>query len=121
MTNLQSKIKSNWNSESDDKHRRAVAVFKVSKDGKISDIKLKDSSQNKSIDEASITAISKSSPLSPMPEGAPPEVDIQFTFDVRPDLRFEPYLTVHLEALYHCLSRFVDADGKQNLRGTFSR
>lgn len=80
MELLQQKIRSNWAPSSDKMYRRTVLTFKTDAEGVISNIRLKERSGNDSIDQEAMSAIWKASPLPPLPEGCPPDVDIHYTF-----------------------------------------
>lgn len=80
MANLQRRIKKGWHPPKADKTARVVVVFKVHADGDISDLKVQTSAGEKA-DEAAVNAVSAASPVEPLPEGSPSQVDIQFTFD----------------------------------------
>lgn len=62
-------------------YRPPKVLFKVQKNGKLSDLRIVSSSGVAIADQAAITAVINASPFYPLPEGAPAPVDISFTFD----------------------------------------
>ena len=82
MPNIQKEIKKNWNPVKLEKSKKVVLLFKVYKDGSISDIKIYTSSGNEEMDNSAILAVEKSNPLPPLPKECKHEsVDILFNFD----------------------------------------
>ncbi len=82
MADLQRNIKHNWYPPKHNESKRVVVIFKVSKEGKVSKLKLDHSSGEAAADQAALKAIGKAEPeFGALPEGAPESVDIQFTFD----------------------------------------
>lgn len=55
--------------------------FQLSRDGKVSALQIKISSGDKTMDEAALEAVRKAAPFPPFPNGAPPEITIDYTFD----------------------------------------
>ena len=89
MAELQRSIKRAWFPPKGDKSKRVVVVFKVHSDGRASDVKVEKSSGVATADQAALKGIENAAPFRQLPEGAPAEVDIQYTFDynVFPDER----------------------------------
>lgn len=81
MASIQGKIKRLWIPPKGDETRRVLAVFKVHRDGRSSNVRLTESSGTAAADAAAIAAVDRASPFPPLPKGSPDEVDIQFTFD----------------------------------------
>ena len=82
MSDIQQKIKDNWDPVKTDKSKKVILLFKVYKDGKVTDIKVKKSSGNEEMDNSAIEAVIKSSPLPPLPKDYKlDDVDILFNFD----------------------------------------
>lgn len=82
METLQKKIKGNWNPPKLSKSKRVKLIFKVSKDGKLLNAKILQSSNDKSTDSAAIDALKKSSPFEPLPKNfTGKSINIEFTFD----------------------------------------
>lgn len=80
MTALQRRIKRHWFPPKGSESRHVVAVFKVNRNGEISNVKLTNSG-GKKCDEAALSALRKAPPFDKLPKGSPEIVDIQFTFD----------------------------------------
>jgi TonB family protein len=78
---LQRRIKKHWFPPKGFETKRVVVVFKVQSDGTMSNLRLDRSSGVAIADKAALDAVENASPLRPLPEGAPPDVGIQFTFD----------------------------------------
>jgi len=83
MRSLQHHIKETWKFllKKDYHFGRTVVRFKVHPNGEISDVGIVTSTGNKQEDEAAILAVQKASPVDPLPAGAPPVVEVRFTFD----------------------------------------
>lgn len=81
MAALQRKIKRNWTPPHGKEKRRAKAVFKVGKTGKLSDLKITATTGSDSADKAALNAVEQSAPFEALPEGSPEAVEIEFTFD----------------------------------------
>jgi TonB family protein len=80
MANLQHRIKRAWFPPKGSGSERAVAQFKVSKEGEVSDLHIYKSSHVKIFDDAALEAV-KDAHFEPLPAGASDSVDVQFTFD----------------------------------------
>ncbi len=81
MKELEHKIKSNWIPPKTDKSKRTIVRFTVSKDGRLLNTKIIESSGIPEGDKAAITAIERAFPL-PLPnEFIGKSVPIDFTFD----------------------------------------
>jgi TonB family protein len=81
MADLQRRIKRSWFPPRGDETRRVVVVFKVDRDGRLSKLRLDKSSGVTRADQAALKAVENAAPFHHLPEGAPGDVDIQFTFD----------------------------------------
>jgi TonB family protein len=81
MAQLQKTIKSNWFPPKGEESKRCVVIFKVRRDGVISNNRILQSSGVAAVDKAALNAIVKSGKMQPLPPGAPADVDISFTFD----------------------------------------
>jgi TonB family protein len=81
MAKLQRDIKSKWKPPKGNETKRVVIVFKVARDGTMTGERIDVSSKVATADEAAMTAVKSAAPFSPLPEGSPASVDIQFTFD----------------------------------------
>lgn len=82
MTNLQNKIKSNWNPPKAEENSNVVLLFKVDRSGNVLSTKILKSSNNFAIDNSTLEALKKSEPLKPLPnEFKGKDIDVQFNFD----------------------------------------
>ncbi len=81
MTNTQVKIKRAWSPKRSSSSHHAVVMFSVDKDGNVSKVRLEKCSGSVDGDKAALAAVQKASPLDNLPQGAPANVDISFTFD----------------------------------------
>jgi TonB family protein len=80
MRSLQREIKKHWKPPSRDSSKFVSAVFKVARDGTISDVSISRSSGDRDEDAAALRAIRESNKLA-LPKGSPKTVDISFEFD----------------------------------------
>lgn len=82
MTNLQDKIKGNWNPPKAKDSNNVVLLFKVDRNGNVLKAKVLKSSNNTAVDKSALEALRKSEPLEPLPkEFKGKNVDVQFNFD----------------------------------------
>ncbi len=82
MRELQRRIKRNWEPPRGNRSKRVVLLFKISKDGRLLDIKIHKSSGAREADQAAIAAVELTAPFRPLPpEHRGKDIDIQFTFD----------------------------------------
>lgn len=81
MADLQRRIKRAWFPPKGNESKRVVVVFKVHTNGTMSALRLVTSSGMAIADQAALKAVQNAAPFRPLPDGAPPDVDIQFTFD----------------------------------------
>lgn len=82
LKSLQEKIKSNWNPPNDAISKKNLFLFKILKDGSLSNLKLLQTSGHQNYDQQALIAINKSAPFDPLPnEFSKKSIDVQFTFD----------------------------------------
>ena len=82
MRELQKRIKANWYPPKGNESKQVVLLFSISKDGRLSSIKVHKSSGLTAADNAAMTAVKLTAPFKPLPAGFKGQsVDIQFTFD----------------------------------------
>jgi TonB family protein len=82
MSELQRKIKRNWTPPRGNESKRVMLLFKISRDGRIISLRVKQSSGNSEADNAAKAAVELSAPFKPLPpEYRGGSVDIDFTFD----------------------------------------
>ena len=81
MQDLQRRIKLAWFPPKYPESKRVVVVFKVLRNGTLKDPKVIQSAGNSVADACALKALENASPFRPLPNGAPDDVDIQFTFD----------------------------------------
>lgn len=80
MMELEHTLKSHWNPPTRNVSRVTGVLFKVAKDGTVSDIHLSKSSGDSLMDAAGIRALQKTPSVAALPAGSPDTVDIDFTF-----------------------------------------
>ena len=81
IKNVEYQIKKNWRPKTFAVSKNTVVLFKISKEGRLSDLKILESSGNKEADDAAIKAI-QGVKFEPLPaEYKKDSVDIKFTFD----------------------------------------
>lgn len=80
MAELQKRIKHNWYPPKGKETERVVTAFKISADGSISNLHVKQSAKITDVDQAALKAV-EASKFSPLPVGAAASVDVEFTFD----------------------------------------
>lgn len=84
ITELEKKIRKNWNPPKADISNNVETSFKLSKDGNLVKCEITKSSGKKSVDDAAIYAIKSAMPYKPFPENAKMDtVDIEFSFDYK--------------------------------------
>lgn len=81
MNELQRRIKRAWRPPRGNESKRVIVTFKINKVGELSVLNLKTSSGLEIADKAALLAVQSAAPFARLPEGAPPSVDIEFTFD----------------------------------------
>ncbi|MFN8656721.1 MAG: TonB family protein [Candidatus Obscuribacterales bacterium] len=81
MADLQRRIKRAWFPPKGNESKRVVVVFKIHKMGELSHLRIDHSSGVAVADQAALKAVENAAPFRPLPNGAPDDVDIQFTFD----------------------------------------
>lgn len=81
MADLQRRIKRSWFPPHGPESNRIKVTFTVFTNGTMTGMKLKQSSGSALADQAAMKAIQNAAPFRPLPEGAPPSADIEFTFD----------------------------------------
>jgi TonB family protein len=80
MAELQRRIRKHWFPPHAPTTRVAIVTFCLARDGTLSNVRLIQSTGEKSSDDAALQAVQESSPFHELPQGAPPQVDIEFTF-----------------------------------------
>ena len=80
MATIQHQIKKNWHPPKGNESKHIVVQFKVLKDGTMKNLKVVKSSGLAKADAKALEAVQTSS-FPRLPEGAPSNVDIEFTFD----------------------------------------
>ena len=81
MNELQRRIKRAWRPPRGNESKRVIVIFKISRDGELSNLVIKKGSGFQPSDQAALLAIQNAAPFARLPEGAPSSVDIEFTFD----------------------------------------
>lgn len=81
MAALQRKIKRHWfPPKHQKKTKHVVAVFRINRDGELSNARITNSA-GKASDDAALAALKEAAPFDKLPKNSPEVVDIQFTFD----------------------------------------
>jgi TonB family protein len=82
MRELQRRIKRNWDPPRGNESKRVVVIFKIARDGRLLDLRIKNSSGVTSADRAAKAAVELAAPFRTLPpEYRGSDVDIEFTFD----------------------------------------
>ncbi|MBN9394023.1 MAG: TonB family protein [Candidatus Melainabacteria bacterium] len=81
MAALQQRIKRAWFPPKDMSSKRITVVFKVSRDGTLSNLRVVRTCGLQIADSAALKAVESAAPFASLPLGAPSQVDIEFTFD----------------------------------------
>lgn len=81
MADLQRRIKRAWFPPKGNESKRVKVVFKVHRDGQMTNLRMVTSSGLTIADAAALKAVENAAPFRPLPSGAPDDVDIEFTFD----------------------------------------
>jgi TonB family protein len=81
MQDLQRRIKRAWFPPKGNESKRVIVVFKVHQGGALSNLKISNGCGLAIADDAALQAVQHAAPFSPLPPGAPKDVDVQFTFD----------------------------------------
>lgn len=85
MVDLNRKIRARFQPLSVDENRQAQVLFTLHDDGHVSGIKLLKPSPESRLNDIALNAVRDAAPFANLPKGAPPSLDIQFTFDLRAD------------------------------------
>lgn len=81
MADMQRRIRKVWRAPKTKNSTHAVVIYKIHTNGSVSHLRLSKSSGVLNADKAALKAIKEVVPLRPLPVGAPPNIDIQFSFD----------------------------------------
>lgn len=81
MDKMKKDIQSKWKPPKGFNAQRVVAVFTIKKDGSIANASIVDGSGVEAVDKSAMEALQAASPLDPLPQGAPPYVQIRYQFD----------------------------------------
>lgn len=81
MSDLQIRIKQFWRPGHSNASRHTTVLFKLNREGELSDLRVKNSSGVDTADAAALKAVEAAAPFDHLPPGADESVDIQFTFD----------------------------------------
>jgi TonB family protein len=81
MAELQRKIGQHWFPPRDTESRTIIVTFTVDAAGNMSNLTMSRGSGIAFADHAALAAVKDTFPFRPLPDGAPPQVDIEFTFD----------------------------------------
>ena len=81
MSTLQRKIKLAWKPPRGTESNRIVVNFSILRDGSLADLSLVYKSASQEANLAALDAVTNAAPFEPLPPGAGPAIDIEFTFD----------------------------------------
>ncbi|MGE0200014.1 MAG: TonB family protein [Candidatus Melainabacteria bacterium] len=82
IAELQRRIKRNWHPPSADRSKRVVAFFTISRDGRLLNVRIQQSSGTEVADAAATAAVRSSAPFRPLPANFRGQsIDVQFIFD----------------------------------------
>jgi TonB family protein len=82
IAELQRRIRRNWAPPVEDRSKRVVALFKVSRDGRLLSLRVQQSSGSAAADQAAMAAVRASAPFKQLPPNYPgSDIDVQFIFD----------------------------------------
>jgi TonB family protein len=82
MSELQRRIKRNWQPPRRNQSKRVILLFTVAKDGRLLNLRVYKTSGEPDTDKAAISAVQLSAPFKPLPnEFSGSSIDIQFAFD----------------------------------------
>ena len=82
MAKVQRQIKRNWYPPKSDITSSGKVIFKVAKNGEVSDLRILRPGPTAAFDRAALLAVTNASQsFDPLPDGSPKDVDIEFSFD----------------------------------------
>ena len=81
MADLQRRIKRAWFPPKNAESLRGKVVFKVHSDGSMTNLRMVTPTSLPAADQAMMAAVQNAAPFHALPDGAPADVDIEFTFD----------------------------------------
>jgi len=82
IAELQRRIRRNWAPPTEDRNKRVVVIFHISRDGRLLSVSLRGSSGSASADAAAIAAVKLSAPFRALPPSYKGnDIPIEFTFD----------------------------------------
>lgn len=90
MSELQRKIRWNWNPPRYSTPHSCTVRFNLFRDGRIERLKMYKSSGIQPVDDVALAAVKFSVPFSHLPAGAPPAVLINYSFDYKPFSGYKP-------------------------------
>jgi TonB family protein len=81
METMQRQIKKGWFPPKGEESKRVVTVFKLARNGSMSDLRISQSSGVAAVDAAAKRAVESAFPFGRLPLGVPRHVDVEFKFD----------------------------------------
>ena len=81
MSALQRKIKMSWKPPRGTESNRIMVTFSVLQNGRLENLQMIIASQDASANQAALEAVTNAAPFAPLPAGAGPKVEVEFTFD----------------------------------------
>lgn len=81
MTAMQSRIKREWYPPKQNRYDHIVVKFNVDRNGSVRGLHMITQSKSERANKEALDAVRRASPFAHLPNGAPQDVDIEFTFD----------------------------------------
>ena len=83
LSGMESKVRPNWRPAFRQDDRRTVLTFNIEKDGRVTGLRVTQSSGSPEVDRESLDAIEKSAPFDPLPSDFPLDsLEITFSFNI---------------------------------------
>ncbi len=86
INNIQAKVEKNWNPPINDESLEVVLIFTIYRNGKISDVRVENSSGNSTLDNLAIRAVKVAAPFGKLPHGYH-DTKIDLTYTLIPAVR----------------------------------
>lgn len=83
LRNVQEHVKAQWKPSEEEASKSGVIFFKIDKDGRVKDLKIKVSTGDAKLDQRMVKAIEEASPLPKPPQILENEISLDFSFDMR--------------------------------------
>ncbi len=83
LRNVQEHVKAQWKPSEEEASKTGVVFFKIDKEGKVKDLKVKVSTGDALLDQRMLNAVKEASPLPKPPQILENEISLDFSFDMR--------------------------------------